>query len=348
MHYLLIDSSYLQYRSYFAYPELTNSKKEPLGAIYGFVKSILSFQKNLAPDYVIFAKDLSGPTFRDLLYDQYKAGRLPTPPELKSQITQISELLVKTEASILARTGFEADDMIASAAFKLIFDPNSSNISSQNNQYNTDPELINQATTTLQTQNTVTIFSGDRDLYQLLAFPNVQMLISDRMGSTKILDAAGFVEKYELQPAQWLDYKAMVGDGSDNIKGIPGIGPKTATTLLKDHGSLADIYAHLGVDFIQELGSQYAYTNHQTAANSQKPIAEKLALKLKNNIAEVVLSYRLSKLAFPVIEIENKNWKLKNAASDFQAWEFKSILKELQIEFKTPEKESQNEQDSLF
>jgi len=331
MHYLLIDTSYLQYRSFYAYPTLTNSKNKPLGAIYGFIKSIQTFQKNYRPDLIVFAKDLSGPTFRDEFYSEYKAGRLPTPPELKSQIEEIHNLLELTNATTLSKDGYEADDMIAAATFKLIYDPNESNLLPHKLEYNTNPEEIIKNNSTHLTENKVTIFTGDRDLYQLLAFPNVEMLISDRMGSTKLLDTDGFREKYELDPAQWLDYKALVGDSSDNIKGVPGIGPKTATTLLNNHGSLADIYKHLGIDFVEKLGQDIAYTNHKTAPNTTNPIQEKLATKLKENLSNVILSYRLSKLAFPKVDISGENWHLEKAVDKLNEWEFKSIIKELNL-----------------
>lgn len=343
MHYLLIDSSYLQYRSYFAYPNLTNTDGKHLGAIYGFIKSILTFQKTYKPDFIIFAKDLSGPTFRDEFYDAYKAGRLPTPPELKEQIGEIHEFLDLVGAATLGKAGYEADDMIATSTFSLICDPSKDQILSIKPEYNTDPDsTFIQSKTPDQIQNQVTIFSGDRDLYQLLAMPNVQMLISDRMGSTKLLGKSDFIEKYELDPAQWLDYKALVGDSSDNIKGVPGVGPKTATTLLQDHGSLADIYKHLGVDFVAHLNHGITYTNHQTSAQTQKPIAEKLAIKLVENLDNVILSYRLSKLAFPVMEIENKVWDLSKAVNKLQEWQFKSIIKELKLEDLPEVKPQQN------
>ena len=342
MHYLLIDSSYLQYRSYFAYPNLTNSKGRHLGAIYGFIKSIQAFQKTYKPDFVIFAKDLKGPTFRDEFYSEYKAGRQPTPPELKEQIAEIHEFLDLVGATTLGKAGFEADDMIATSTFSLIYHPSNEQILTNKQEYNTDPDSpFIQAKDATQIQNQVTIFSGDRDLYQLLAMSNVQMLISDRMGSTKLLAKDDFIEKYELDPAQWLDYKSLVGDSSDNIKGVPGVGPKTATTLLQDHGSLANIYKLLGVDFIAHLNHDITYTNHQTAPKQEKPIAEKLAIKLIENLDDVILSYRLSKLAFPVVEIENKTWDLSKAIDKLQEWEFKSILKELKIEV-PPVQPSQN------
>ncbi|GAB4145438.1 MAG: hypothetical protein OHK0017_05020 [Patescibacteria group bacterium] len=259
----------------------------------------MSFQKQFQPDYFVFAKDLPKPTFRDQMFDQYKAGRMPTPPEMVIQIPLLNQWLETCGANVMQIEGYEADDMIASFCHN-----------------NPEHEIL--------------IFSGDRDLYQLLALPHVKMLLSDKFGGIRTFGADDFQQKYILQPDQWLDYKALVGDSSDNIKGVTGVGPKTATDLLCKFGSLEAVFQQLQVDFPSLLGNFSYFKPTTSAIDNTAKIPEKIALKLKNDLHDVVLAYQLSQLANPDHLLELKQLQLHQSIQLLQEWEFKSILKDLQ------------------
>jgi DNA polymerase I len=302
MRLILVDTSFLIYRSYFAYPNITNSKGLKLGAVFGLVKTILILNKTYLPERIIFCRDFKKPTFRHIFFSEYKAGRPPMPVELQQQLTLIDGLLEITLAENYALEGFEADDLIASLAYNL-------------NEFD---EIL--------------IFSGDKDLLQLLSLRNVKIIKPDTLGANLIIAPTDFEKKFNLKPSQWLDYKALVGDTSDNIRGVDGIGPKTATTLLNQFGSLKNIYSFLRLDLISALNN-FPYIDPDISIteniNFEHKISEKISQKLILGFQDVLLAYRLSQLARPEFELKPSTIKLELAKSSFLEWQFNSILKEL-------------------
>ena len=214
---MLLDAHSLIYRAYFALLEtpLTTSKGQLVNAAFGFWSIVLRGFQDVQPDHVIACFDV-GRSFRADRFEDYKATRRPTPDDLREQFPIVRETLAAFRIPVLEMEGFEADDLIGS--------------------------LTRQAE--LRDLHSV-IVSGDLDMLQLVT--ERTHLMTTRLGvqSTVIYDPARIHERYGLQPGQMIDFKALKGDSTDNIPGVPGVGDKTAARLLVDHGSLEGIYAHL-------------------------------------------------------------------------------------------------------
>ena len=213
---VLIDGHALIYRAYFALPQdMSTSHGEVTNAVYGFASMLLTVLKNEQPDYLAVTLDL-GRTFRHEAYAEYKANRAHMPEALSVQFQRIDQLLEAFAIPTYSAETFEADDVLAA--------------------------LAKQA----RAQGVeVLIVTGDTDTFQLIN-PHVRVLTSRRVfGDTIIYDEAGIRERYGLEPAQLIDYKALIGDKSDNVPGVSGIGEKTAVALLLKYGSLEGIYDHL-------------------------------------------------------------------------------------------------------
>ena len=208
----LIDTSAYFYRAYFALPPLTNAAGLPTNAIYGFTTMILKLLNQHQPSHIVAALDRPEPTFRHKAYDQYKANRAVMPDDLQAQIPHIKEVIQAFNIRAVEKAGFEADDIIGTLARRAAAD---------------GCEVV--------------IISGDKDLCQLIS-PQITML--DTM-KDKVMDPAAVQAKYGLGPENIIDMLALTGDTSDNVPGVPGIGPKTAQSLLAQYGSLDAIYEHL-------------------------------------------------------------------------------------------------------
>lgn len=262
--YLIVDSSFLAYRSYFAFGNLTNKKNQPTGAIFGYAKTIFQLVNKLAPEYLIICKDLQTPTFRHEALKEYKGNRKPMEDNMQSQmqlIEDFSNLITKNNFSL---EGYEADDIIYSVV----------------NKYSND-------------SNEFYILSGDKDLFQLFTFDRVSF-VKEEKDFVTIFRSEEFVTKYSLQPVQWVDYKALVGDGSDNFAGVPGIGPVSALKILHGCGCLHTLIEALKMD--SKPFNPYSISNNvQEYINNPKN--EALVTKIKENYEVLKLSYMLSKLA---------------------------------------------------
>jgi DNA polymerase-1 len=208
----LIDGSAYIYRAYHAIAPLSNSEGLPTHAVYGFINILLRVFREKEPRYVAVAFDLKGPTFRHEIYPEYKANRPPMPEDLVCQLPYIRQAVEAYNIRCLEESGFEADDLIASAARRLE-----------------------------KAGHPVVIVSGDKDLMQLV---DKKTLFWDPMNNRQI-DTEGVLEKYGVPVTSLLDYFSLVGDSSDNIPGVPGVGPKTAAKLIGEFGSLDDLYKRL-------------------------------------------------------------------------------------------------------
>ena len=205
----LIDGSAYIYRAYHAVKPLSNSKGQPTHAVYGFLAILRRLLKERHPEYLAIAFDTRGPVFRHQLYDQYKANRPPMPDDLAQQIPYIRQTVAAHRICTLEQDDQEADDLIASVCCRM-----------------------------LAQDWRITIVSGDKDLLQLVA-PGVT--VWDPM-SNKIMDEAAVQDKYGVPSSQLLDYFSLTGDSSDNIPGVPGVGPKSAQKLIAEYQTLEAIY----------------------------------------------------------------------------------------------------------
>jgi DNA polymerase I len=213
---MLIDGPSLVYRGYFALPPLTMSDGTLVNAVFGFLQIVLRGMQDVKPDYAMVSFDVGKPQFRFDAHPEYKAGRPSMPDDLRAQFPIVREIAAMMGMPIRELEGYEADDVIGT--------------------------LTKRATAAgVDTM----IVSGDLDGLQLV--DDHVRLLTTRMGvaSTVIYDEAKVMERYGLRPDQMLDYKALKGDTSDNIPGVPGVGEKTAISLLQQFGSLDGIYEHL-------------------------------------------------------------------------------------------------------
>ncbi|CAI1192043.1 MAG: DNA polymerase I [Serratia proteamaculans] len=241
---ILVDGSSYLYRAYHAFPPLTNSAGEPTGAMYGVLNMLRSLLLQYQPSHVAVVFDAKGKTFRDELFAEYKSHRPPMPDDLRAQIEPLHKMVKAMGLPLLVTPGVEADDVIGTLAL--------------------EAEKAGHA---------VLISTGDKDMAQLVT-PNVTLI--NTMNNT-ILGPQEVCDKYGIPPELIIDFLALMGDASDNIPGVPGVGEKTAQGLLQGLGGLDVLYANL--DSIATLSFRGAKT---------------MAAKLEQNKEMAYLSYKLA------------------------------------------------------
>ena len=235
---VLIDGNSLINRAFYAMPVLTTKDGRFTNGVYGFLTMLFKTLSEIKPDYAAVAFDLKAPTFRHKLYDGYKATRHPMPDELRPQIPLLKEILKTMGIRVVEKEGYEADDIIGTLAKK--------------------------------TKIPTVIITGDRDSFQLVDETTEVHFTRRGITDVDVLNFDNFSEKTELSPAQIIDLKSLMGDASDNIPGVAGVGEKTAKALLKDYGSLDGVYENLdkiGGKLREKLvdGKQSAYLSYKLA-----------------------------------------------------------------------------------
>ncbi|HPP86319.1 MAG TPA: DNA polymerase I [bacterium] len=278
----IIDSHSLIYKAYYAIQNLTDSKGNSTNAIYGFVKMLIKITETYKPEYLLAVFDISKKSFRTEIYSEYKATRKPTPADLIPQFSEIKNILKKMNVDVIELQNYEADDIIGTLV----------------NKYKQQFEIF--------------IFSSDKDLNQLID-DNVKILNSKKgISEIDVIDKQAFVEKYKIPLESFVDYLALIGDSSDNIPGVEGIGPKFAEKLINEFGSIDNIYANI---------------------DKIKP--EALRNKLLKNKDNAYLSRQLVKINNQLnLNIELKKFEINNinaVLDDFKRLEFFSIIKELKL-----------------
>lgn len=215
---IITDSNSIIHRAFHALPPLTTKSGELVNAVYGFLLVFFKAIKEFQPDYIAACFDTPRPTFRHEKYKEYKITRPKAPPELYNQIPKTKEALAAFSVQVFEKDGFEADDLISTIADKAV--------------KNREVEIV--------------ILSGDTDNFQLIT-PSIKVYnLRKGVKDTVLYDENLVKEKYQgLIPKQLLDFRALKGDASDNIPGVPGVGDKTATSLILEFGSLEDIYNNL-------------------------------------------------------------------------------------------------------
>ncbi|EMT6576246.1 MULTISPECIES: DNA polymerase I [Providencia] len=283
---ILVDGSSYLYRAYHAFPPLTNSAGEPTGAMYGVLNMLRSLIMQYKPSHVAVVFDAKGKTFRDELFESYKSHRPPMPDDLRAQIAPLHEMVEAMGLPLLVVSGVEADDVIGTLACE----------ASRKGM----PVLIS---------------TGDKDMAQLVE-PNITLI--NTMNNT-ILGPDEVKEKYGVPPELIIDFLALMGDSSDNIPGVPGVGEKTALALLQGIGSLEAIYNDL--EAIAPLGFRGSKT---------------LAPKMAENRDVAFLSYQLATIKTDV-ELEKTCEELQIAQPDvdklhqlFSRYEFKRWLTDVE------------------
>ncbi len=240
---VLFDGNALVHRAYHALPPLTVSKTgEMVGAIYGFALILLKTISELKPSHYAIAFDKKAPTFRHLMFDQYKAQRPPTPDELVNQLGRVRQLVEAFSIPIFELDGYEADDVLGT-------------LSQQASCQGIDSIIV----------------TGDADAMQLVS-PKVKVFTPRRtFGDTVLYDEAAVSQKYGIKPEHIADLKGLKGDPSDNIPGVPGIGEKTAVRLIQQFGTIEEIYAH--IDEVTPPKLQALLRENEAIARQSKELA---------------------------------------------------------------------------
>ena len=283
---ILVDGSSYLYRAFHALPPLTNSKGKPTGAVKGVINMMRRLQKDYPESTHVVVFDAKGKTFRDDMYADYKANRPPMPDDLRLQIEPIHKIIEAMGMPMLVIEGVEADDVIGTLAV--------------------------QATAAEQP---VVISTGDKDIAQMV---NQHISMENTMTNT-VMDTAGVIEKFGIPPELIIDYLALLGDKSDNIPGVPGVGEKTALGLLQGIGGLDAIYENL--DKVAGLTFRGAKT---------------MAPKLEEHREQAYLSYKLATIKTDVDmplaigELQNSTANKGELLALFKEMEFKTWIKELE------------------
>lgn len=242
---ILLDSNSLINRAYYALPNLTNHDGQYTGAIFGYMNMLIKIFDTYKPTHVIATFDRKAPTFRKSMYDGYKATRKPMPHELASQLAPLKEILAAMNIPILEMDGYEADDIIGTLAKK----------------YSAKTFIV----------------TGDKDSLQLIDDTTTVLLTKKGISEIAYYDEPA-LKSEGLVPSQIIDLKSLMGDSSDNIPGVAGVGEKTAKDLLAKYSTLDGVYAHIDEikGKLQEKlisGKEMAYLSYDLATiNVNSPI----------------------------------------------------------------------------
>ncbi|WP_054259828.1 DNA polymerase I [Propionispora sp. 2/2-37] len=240
--FVIIDGSSLVHRAFYALPLLTTASGQYTNAAYGFTTMLVKLLADIKPDAVAVAFDKGRITFRNNTYSEYKAHRKPTPTELSEQFPLVKEILQAFHIRVLEEAGYEGDDIIGTLSVKAV-----------------------------QADCDVIIVTGDRDALQLIG-PKTKVLLTKKgISELEIFDAEAFRNKYKIDSNQLIDVKGLMGDTSDNIPGVPGIGEKTATKLVAEFGSVENILDN--IDRISGKKLQDNLRTHQDMAILSKKLA---------------------------------------------------------------------------
>ena len=240
---VLIDGHSILNRAFYGVPELTNSEGLHTNAVFGFLNIMFRVLEDEKADYLAVAFDLKEPTFRHKMFEAYKGTRKPMPEELREQVPLIKEVLASMGIPLLTKPGYEADDILGTVARRC-------------GEEGTD----------------VSIVSGDRDLLQLADERIKIRMPRTSKGVTQIKDyyPEDVKREYQVTPKEFIDVKALMGDASDNIPGVPSIGEKTATSLIVSFGSIENAYAH--IDEVKPPRARKALGEHYDMAKLCKEL----------------------------------------------------------------------------
>ncbi|MBR6782296.1 MAG: DNA polymerase I [Clostridia bacterium] len=283
---LCIDGNSILNRSFYGIRLLTTKDGFPTNALYGLVNVVSRELEALKPDYAAIAYDLKTPTFRHKMYDAYKAGRHAMPDELRAQMPVSREFAEMLGLHILDMEGYEADDILGTLAAMAEADPEDC---------------------------MAYLLTGDKDSLQLIS-PRVHVLLAGNAATTDT-DEAAFMERYGVRPDQFVDVKALMGDSSDNIPGVPGIGEKTALKLISEFGSLDGIYEQLA-------------TAKHTPSMLRKLTEGKESAYLSRDLARI---YREVPLGLTLEDVRTNPMDKARARELFIRYEFSGFIKRFDL-----------------
>ena len=311
---ILIDGNAILHRSYHAMPRFEIDGRL-VNAIYGFISILFYNIEKFKPEYLVVAFDVKGPTFRDEIFKEYKAKRIKPPQEFYDQIPDVWDFVRSMEIPLLTKEGFEADDIIGTISRRINGDLG-------------EGEII--------------IVTGDQDTLQLV--DSRTKVAMPGMGKIKetVYDSSAVIGKFGLAPEKIIDYKALSGDPSDNIPGVRGVGPKTATELLQEFGSVEMIYEYL---------------DQKLKIKNQNDISKIKNEKIKTRTIQLLIEGRDNafmskelatiktdvKLDFKLSDARLHNFDEKKVVEFLEKYRFKSLIKRLPISSRI-----NGQQESLF
>lgn len=293
---VLIDGHSILNRAFYGVPDLTNSEGLHTNAIYGFLNIMFKILDQEKPEYLTVTFDVHAPTFRHEIYKEYKGTRKPMADELRQQVPVIKDVLKSMDISVIEQAGLEADDLIGTLSKRCE-----------------------------EKGMEVSVISGDRDLLQL-ATEHVKIRIpKTKQGKTEVEDyyAADVKERYHVSPSEFIDLKALMGDTSDNIPGVPGVGEKTATKIITEYHNIENAYEH--ADELKPPRASKALKEHWDLAQLSKVLAT------INVNADIEFSLDNAKLG---------NIYTEQAYQIFQRLQFKNLLGRFDVSSQTNKVES--------
>lgn len=313
---VLLDGNALIHRAYHALPPLTTKKGELVNAVYGFTLTLLSVLEKFKPDYIAASFDLAGPTFRHKQFADYKATRVKAPDDLYAQIPRVKEMVKAFNIPIYEKEGFEADDCVGTLA----------------------KQAEKESVETI-------IVTGDNDALQLVT-PHIKIFtLRKGIKDTVLYDEKAVEAKYGFRPFCIPDYKGLAGDASDNIPGVAGIGAKTATDLLKQFGTLENVYAKLSdvkesVRKKLEADKDNAFLSKELGAiDTNAPVTLDLQASVTRDFNKAAVENLLRELGFISLlkrifgetGIENKELGGKNITTQEELEKFLGKAKEVAV-----------------
>lgn len=312
---VLIDGHSILNRAFYGVPDLTNAKGQHTNAVYGFLNILFKILDEEQPQYLTVAFDVSAPTFRHKMFDGYKGTRKPMLPELKEQVPLMKQMLTAMGVTIIEQAGLEADDLLGT-------------ISHRAEESGLD----------------VSIVSGDRDLLQL-ATEHVKIRIpKTKKTGTEIEDyyAADVKERYMVTPKEFIDVKALMGDSSDNIPGVAGIGEKGATKLIAEYHSIEEAYAH--IEEIKQTRVREALREHYDMAQMSKVLA---TIKLDCEIPYEFSDAKLTDLFTPEAYTLCRELDFKNMLSRFSTGQNDAQAQEITVHVLTEPEQAKEALDGM-
>ncbi len=284
---IVIDGSSLVHRAFYALPDLKTKEGIYTNSVYGFLSMYYNIKNEYNPDYICVAFDKKGPTFRHEQYKEYKGHRDKTPQELGEQFPIIKEILETMNVKVLEMSEFEADDIAGTLA-------------KMGEESGLDVYLV----------------TGDKDYLQLATDKTKVLLTRKGISEVEVYDRQTIIDKYEITPEQLIDLKGLMGDSSDNIPGVPGIGEKRGLDLIKQYGSIENVYENID-DITAKKMKENLINNEELAY---------LSKMLGTIITDINLDYSMEDF-----KVEDPNWiKLKE---EYDKYELKRFLNEIPEEF---------------
>ena len=289
---VVIDGHAILYRAYHALPSLSAPNGRLVNAVYGFCRMLLKIITDFEPRYLLVAFDTPKPTFRHKKFIGYQIKRPKMDKELAGQIVVVKEILQAMKIKFLAKEGYEADDIIGTLSRKV---------------------FLKSKVKTKKSKLKIVIVTGDRDLMQLVNKQTNLFIPIKGLSNGQIVDKKYVEKDLGIRPDQVVDYKALMGDNSDNYPGVAGVGPKTAVKLLRKFGSLDNIYCSL-----------------------DKVESASLAAKLKEGKKAAYLSQDLAKIRcnipfkIKIKDLRLKGWRNEATVEVFKNLGFRSLVKEME------------------